>query len=382
MSSEGLDGAEESDDELYVAGEGDIQSKEYTDHGVELKNCNYLDFFLNTYDGHPYSPTKNEKETHGWKPSEHVPYLETSGRGKSCQVIRKDGHETKVEFLGEWFLRNDDTEEHELYCAWMLTFFVPWREVIEDIVEDEDQDQNVLVDGPLHTFNEQDVELALTEQFSQDERLYANVGMLIADKVGIFKEKETGVELPITRTATMEDIHQYHDWEKIVLSISKYNKGVPTQQFLMMTRGTAGTGKSTLLNAITKTFKDEKAGHLLFKTAMLGVATSLIGGTMLHWWGGIPPKKTPQEDDWMDSSSKAMKQRQEENIAPILWLAIDEVSMMTTSIMTLKSQVARKVHNGNGAMDSTVPFGGLNLILLGDFHQFEPIANMCSSLYS
>ena len=150
----------------------------------------------------------------------------------------------------------------------------------------------------------------------------------------------------------------------------------------MMVRGTAGTGKSMLLNAITKTFEDEEVTHLLFKTAMSGVAASLIGGTTLHWWGGIPAKKTPQEDDWMDSSSKAMKQRRKENIEPPLWLAVDEVSMMTTSIMTLVSQVSGRVRNGNGAMDSTVPFGGLNLILLGDFHQFEPVANTRSSLYS
>jgi hypothetical protein len=318
---------------------------------------------------------------------------------------------------------------------------------IEDAVEDEDEDQYPVADGPLHTFTEHDVELALTEQFSQDERLYANVGMLIAEEVGIFKEKDTSLELPIARTATKEDIRQYRDWEKIVLSISKYDKGqeipdhsdelnptnipvqtheqcepgveayspnvhdlpthllplyteqrrahdivannlrahlkgVPTWQLLMMTRGTAGTGKSTLLNAITKTFEDEKASHLLFKTAMSGVAASLIGGTTLHWWGGIPAKRTPQEDDWMDNSSKAMKERREENIGPILWLAIDEVSMMTTSIMTLISQVAGKVRNGIGTMDSTVPFGGLNLILVGDFHQFEPVANMRSSLYS
>lgn len=159
-------------------------------------------------------------------------------------------------------------------------------------------------------------------------------------------------------------------------------KGVPTRQLLMIVRGTAGTGKSLLLNAITKTFESEGAAHLLFKTAMSGVAASLIGGSTLHWWGGIPAKKIPQEDDWMDSSSKAIKQRREENIAPIEWLAVDEISMMTTSMMALISQVAGKVRNGNGAMDSTVPFGGLNLILIGDFHQFEPVANPRSSLYS
>ena len=469
-----------------------------------------MDFFLDTYDSNPYSSTKNENESRGQKPSERVPYLERSGRGKSCRVIRKDAHETKAEFLGEWFPRNDDVEEHDLYCAWMLAFFVPWREVrdicpegetfhdrfqafytrtsdkirdrmqniqyywqcingakkrrednarneavhdsyhiisIEDEVEEEDEEECEVADGPLHVFTEEDVELALTQRFSQDEQLYANVGMAIAEEAGIFKEGVKGPESSIAKNATMEDIHQYRDWEKMVLNISKRDKGqeipdhsdelnpanvqvpsheqcepdvepysqnlpdspthllplytdqlrahdivannlrahlkgVPTRQLLMIVRGTAGTGKSLLLNAITKTFESEGAAHLLFKTAMSGVAASLIGGSTLHWWGGIPAKKIPQEDDWMDSSSKAIKQRREENIAPIEWLAVDEISMMTTSMMALISQVAGKVRNGNGAMDSTVPFGGLNLILIGDFHQFEPVANPRSSLYS
>lgn len=84
----------------------------------------------------------------------------------------------------------------------------------------------------------------------------------------------------------------------------------------------------------------------------------------------------------MDKSSKAIKQRREENIGPIGWVAIDEVSMMTTSQMALMSQVAGKVRNGDSSINSTVPFGGLNVILLVDFHQFEPVGNPHESLYS
>ena len=38
-----------------------------------------------------------------------------------------------------------------------------------------------------------------------------------------------------------------------------------------------------MLNVITKTFENMKASHLLNKMALSGVATSLIGGAMLHW---------------------------------------------------------------------------------------------------
>jgi len=58
--------------------------------------------------------------------------MEESGRGKRCRVVRQDGHETKAEFIGEWFPRNDDADDHELYCASMLAFFTPWRK-LQDI---------------------------------------------------------------------------------------------------------------------------------------------------------------------------------------------------------------------------------------------------------
>ena len=75
----------------------------------------------------------------------------------------------------------------------------------------------------------------------------------------------------------------------------------------MIVIGQGGTGKSTILNAITKTFENMKASHLLKKTALSDVATSLMGGTTLHWHAGLPTQKIPQSDIWPDNPSKAMK---------------------------------------------------------------------------
>ena len=61
------------------------------------------------------------------------------------------------------------------------------------------------------------------------------------------------------------------------------------QQLLMIVRGQGGTGKSTLLNAITVSFDSLDASQLLKKTAMSGVVASLIGGTTLHWFARLPP---------------------------------------------------------------------------------------------
>ena len=152
-------------------------------------------------------------------------------------------------------------------------------------------------------------------------------------------------------------------------------------QLLMMVIGPGGTGKTTMLNAVTNTFERLNVSHLLKKTAMSGVAASLVGGTTLHWFAGIPSQMTPQSDVWLDNSSKAIKERRIVNIQGTEWLAVDESGMCTTDILTLLSQICGKVRAGDGSASSTAPFGGLNVLLMGDFHQFPPVGNSNAALY-
>ena len=44
-------------------------------------------------------------------------------------------------------------------------------------------------------------------------------------------------------------------------------------------------------------------------------------------------------------------------IKPTQWIVIDEISMLTTKLLTLTSQVSGFIKTGNGAVDSTIPFG-------------------------
>jgi len=156
--------------------------------------------------------------------------------------------------------------------------------------------------------------------------------------------------------------------------------GQKPSQLLMIVIGQGGVGKSTLINAVTDAFEEQGAKNLLAKTATTGVAASIIGGTTLHWWGGLPIH-TPSSEKWFERAGKAIADRRIANILSKRYLIVDEASMLTTDLITMTSQVTGQIHADNGMTDATIPFGGMNVII-GDFHQFPPVAKTTSTVYN
>ena len=151
-------------------------------------------------------------------------------------------------------------------------------------------------------------------------------------------------------------------------------------QRLLIVHGQGGTGKSTLLNAISNTFDKFGASHLLAKTATSGVAASIIQGQTLHSWAALPVF-TPTTDKWITHPTKQVAARRKKNIAGALWLTIDEMSMLTTPLLVYLSQAAGVVRTGVSMIEPSILFGGLSVILFGDLHQFPPVANTKKELY-
>jgi hypothetical protein len=115
-------------------------------------------------------------------------------------------------------------------------------------------------------------------------------------------------------------------------------EGKKPPQLLMVVRGEGGTGKSTVINAITETFSELRASHLLGKTATSGVAASQISGSTVHSWGGIPVH-LPSVEDWMTRPSKETEKTRLRNIGSACYLLLDEFLMLTKDMLTLLSQV-------------------------------------------
>lgn len=124
--------------------------------------------------------------------------------------------------------------------------------------------------------------------------------------------------------------------------------------------GAPGSGKSYILN--TYISESIKHGKKVAVTASTGIAASLLGGTTLHSWAGLGVQPLvgggPESD-------------------PPLWLAsrinqtdiliIDEISMLDGGTLDRLELLLRRVR------DPKRPFGGLKIVLAGDFFQLPPV---------
>jgi ATP-dependent DNA helicase PIF1 len=121
--------------------------------------------------------------------------------------------------------------------------------------------------------------------------------------------------------------------------------------------GLAGSGKTTIINLFVQNMKDNK--HIAV-TSTTGTSAVLLGGTTLHSYLGIGLGQGTV-DELIDQivSKKPIHSRWERlNI-----LIIDEVSMLTPQLFDKLEEIARIIrHNRH-------PFGGIQLILSGDFLQ-------------
>lgn len=134
--------------------------------------------------------------------------------------------------------------------------------------------------------------------------------------------------------------------------------------------GTAGTGKSHLIRAISSHFGKED--ETLFRCAPTGTASYLIQGVTLH--STFPPTflNKEQNDLAFDQRVQLMTQPTYELVKILI---IDEISMVSGADFQLLDRHLRRVKR-----QASLPFGGVQVILFGDFCQIKPVedgANYC-----
>jgi len=127
--------------------------------------------------------------------------------------------------------------------------------------------------------------------------------------------------------------------------------------------GSAGSGKTYLLNQYISYLKEHDIPVAI--TASTGIAATHMNGMTIHGWAGIGIKDHMDEYDLelLEEKQYLWKRFDKARV-----LIIDEVSMLHAHRLDMIERVCRRFKR------SDKPFGGLQVILSGDFFQLPPIS--------
>lgn len=126
--------------------------------------------------------------------------------------------------------------------------------------------------------------------------------------------------------------------------------------------GPPGAGKTYILNEFVRRAK--RQGRNVAVTASTGIAATHIGGTTIHSWSGLGIRefidaRTRQQ---LAGNAKLVKRYNSTDV-----LVIDEVSMLHGRRLDMINEACRLLRK------SERPFGGLQIILVGDLFQLPPV---------
>eukprot|EP00903_Cladosiphon_okamuranus_P010532 g9962.t1 len=128
--------------------------------------------------------------------------------------------------------------------------------------------------------------------------------------------------------------------------------------------GAAGTGKSFVLKKLREALKEAGKEPSTFFTATTGKAAVGIGGCTIHRFAGI---RLGQGRAEQLAATARLNHNARENWRKCEVLVIDEISMMSAELFDKLNIVGQRLR-GN-----SLPFGGVQLVLCGDFFQLPPI---------
>ncbi len=130
--------------------------------------------------------------------------------------------------------------------------------------------------------------------------------------------------------------------------------------------GKAGTGKTTFLHNLHK-----NTAKRMIITAPTGVAAINAGGVTLHSFFQLPfGPFVPGSEIYEPNKQRQFRFSKEKKriIKSLDLLVIDEISMVRADLLDAVDAVLRRHRRNNQ------PFGGVQLLVIGDLHQLSPVA--------
>lgn len=127
--------------------------------------------------------------------------------------------------------------------------------------------------------------------------------------------------------------------------------------------GAAGSGKTYLLNQYIAYLRSKGVGVGI--TASTGIAATHMGGTTIHSWTGMGIR-----DSMTDVEIVELLKRQylRNHFLRTRVLIIDEISMLHAQRLDLVHKICQAFKH------SEYPFGGMQVIMCGDFFQLPPVS--------
>ncbi|CUM54033.1 unnamed protein product [Debaryomyces tyrocola] len=191
------------------------------------------------------------------------------------------------------------------------------------------------------------------------ENIYPTIQLATQKAFNIEDDSEIKKSNAIKSTDTVKSV------KPIVLSgEQEYVLQLATGGQSLFYTGSAGTGKSVLLRSIIKSLKQKhEKGHVAV-TASTGLAACNIGGITLHSFAGVGLGD--------GTVSALMKKIRRNKKAYFRWclvkvLIIDEISMIDGIFLNKLDSISKTLRKNNK------PFGGIQLIVCGDFYQLPPV---------
>ncbi|MBN1364074.1 MAG: AAA family ATPase [Syntrophaceae bacterium] len=158
----------------------------------------------------------------------------------------------------------------------------------------------------------------------------------------------------MTKVSKPVEIDFNHEFRRALDLMEETNKNI-------FITGRAGTGKSTLLNYFSDNTK--KRAVILAPT---GVAAVNVGGQTIHSFFQFKPNVTLASIKKKKGNGKEKKSIYKKLTA----IVIDEVSMVRADLLDCVDKFLRL----NGP-DSKRPFGGVQMIFIGDLYQLPPVVS-------
>lgn len=128
--------------------------------------------------------------------------------------------------------------------------------------------------------------------------------------------------------------------------------------------GAPGSGKTHTLREYIEHLKDRNV--VVGVTASTGIAATHLGGVTIHSWSGLGIKELLSPNDIEELQQKEYLWKRFEKTQVLI---IDEISMLTPQIFDSLDALSQAMKRNDK------PFGGMQVVLSGDFFQLPPITH-------